>query len=216
MTQDAPPSVYSGNMINEQSFAVSAGVLARPERSLYWRILKHFIEGALSPLDSPHADAVARLIEVDLVQADSDGRIAVAYPFSSRPTRHRVTLHDGRSYHAVCAIDALGIPYMLSERGEIHSQEPDAGLIIRVTVDPDCEPTWTPEQAVAVAASGDGDCLAQSACPHINLFASPEAAKSYLDIHALQGSILSIPDGARAGRWLFGDLMRSLADAEAP
>ena len=63
---------------------------------------------------------------------------------------------------------------------------------------------------MAVAALGDGRCLAQSACPHINLFASPAAATRHLDAHALQGSILSIADAAAAGQWLFGDLLHSL------
>jgi len=74
----------------------------------------------------------------------------------------------------------------------------------------DGEPTWTPRKAIAVAAFGDGRCLAQSAWPHINLFASPAAATRYLDAHALHGSILSIADAATAGRWLFGDLLHSL------
>jgi hypothetical protein len=48
----------------------------------------------------------------------------------------------------------------------------------------------------------------------INLFASPDAGRRYLDANTLQGSILSIPEAATAGRWLFGDLLNSLDDAE--
>jgi hypothetical protein len=212
MTADAPVSVLSGGPINEQSFAARAAGLPRSERALYRRIIQHFIEGAPSPLDSL---PLARLIEADLIQTDENDRLTVAYPFSAQPTRHRVTLRDGRSYHAMCAIDALGIPYMLDERGEVQAQEPDGHGIVHVTADPDGEPVWKPEQAVAVAAFGDGCCLAQSACPHINLFASTGAASRYLDAHALQGSVLSITDAARAGRWLFGDLLHSLANTEA-
>jgi hypothetical protein len=110
----------------------------------------------------------------------------------------------------MCAIDALGIPYMLDERGEVQAQEPDAQQIVCVTVDPENEPTWTPAQAVAVF--GDGCCLAEAACPHINLFASPDAATRYLGAHALDGAVLSITDAATAGRWLFGDLLRQLTN----
>lgn len=208
-------SVLSGGSINGQSIAVRAAGLPRPERALYRSILEGFIEGVPSPLDSTPGDAVAPLIEADLIQTDGDGRLTVAYPFSAQPTRHRVTLNDGRDYYAMCAIDALGIPYMLDERGEVQAQEPETHGIVRVTVDPDGDPTWTPAQAVAVAAFGDGCCLAQSACPHINLFASPDAATQYLDTHALQGTVLSITDAATAGRWLFGDLLHSLASIEA-
>jgi hypothetical protein len=212
MIADSLVGVLSGSGINGRSFTARAADLAQPERALYRTILQHFIEGAPSPLGAPCASAVAPLIEADLIQTDSGGRLTVAYPFSAQPTRHRVTLHDGRSYHAMCAIDAIGIPYMLDERGEVQAQEPDGQRIVRVTIDPDGGRTWTPAQAVAVAALGDGCCLAESACPHINLFASPDAARRYLDTHALKGSVLSITDAAKAGRWLFGDLLHSLVD----
>jgi hypothetical protein len=115
----------------------------------------------------------------------------------------------------MCAVDGLGIPYLLGQRGELEAHEPDARQIIRVTADPEGEPTWTPVEGVALVAAGDGCSLAQAACPHINLFVSPQAAKGYLNTHALQGTILSIADAARAGRWLFGDLLQQLADAAA-
>jgi len=215
MTANTPASVLSASPIDGQSFAARAGNLAQSERALYRTILERFIEDAAFPLDSTPADAVTRLVEADLIQTDSNGRLTVAYPFSRQPTRHRVTMHDGRSYYAMCAIDALGIPYMLNEHGELQAQEPDGQLVVRVTVDPKGEPTWTPTGAVAVAAFGDGCCLAQSACPHINLFASPNTAIRYLDAHVLQGSILSITDATKAGQRLFGDLLRSLVDHAA-
>lgn len=205
-------NVLGSGPINGQSFAARATHLTRSERACYRRILRHFIAGGPSPLDSRPAEEVARLIEADLLQTDDDGRLTVAYPFSAQPTRHRVTLHDGRGYYAMCAIDALAIPHMLGQRGEVQAREPDGQRIVRVAVDPDGKPTWTPRQAVAVAAFGDGRCLAQSACPHINLFVSAAAASRYLDAHALQGNILSIADATTAGRWLFGDLLHSLAE----
>jgi alkylmercury lyase len=123
-----------------------------------------------------------------------------------------VTLRDGHSYHAMCAIDALGIPYMLDQPGEIQSQELDGREMVRVAVDPERGLKWTPATAVAVAAFGEGRCLAQSACPHINLFASRDAAARYLDSHALHGGVLSITDAVAAGRWQFGGLLRTLTD----
>jgi hypothetical protein len=50
----------------------------------------------------------ARLARHDLVHLDSDGEIAVAYPFSGRPTAHRVRFPSGHETYAMCAIDALG------------------------------------------------------------------------------------------------------------
>lgn len=213
MSADTPAAVLSAAAINGQSFASRATCLTRSERALYRRILESFIAGAPSPLD-PTADAAACLIEADLIQTDGGGRVTIAYPFSAQPSRHRVTLDDGRDHYAMCAFDALGIPYMLHERGEVIAREPDGQSVARVAVDPHAETTWTPARAVAAAASGEGCCLAQSACPHINLFASPNAAARYLRARALDGGALSIADDAAAGRWLFGDLLDGLADAE--
>lgn len=96
------------------------------------------------------------------------------------------------------------------------AREPEADRIVRVTVDPDGEPAWKPKQAVALAAFGEGGCLAQAACPHINLFASADAANRYLlNAPMLRGRVLSIPEAAEAGRWVFGNLLDSLDDAEA-
>jgi Alkylmercury lyase len=199
----------------EGSFASRAARLPGSERSVYRRILRRVIDGTCHPLDALPAEPIAALIEADLIQTDGNDRLTVAYPFSAEPTRHRVTLHGGRSFHAMCAIDALGIPYMLGEPGEIQSREPETDRLVRVSVDPDREPTWTPAGAVALAAVGEGACLAQAACPHINLFASADTASRYLETHALQGGVLSITDATSAGRWVFGDLLHSLDDAEA-
>lgn len=210
MTTDLQ-TVIGDTRMNGQSFTERAGNLAPGARALYRRLLTSLLEGTSPTLDRL-ADAAAPLIDADLIQTDDNGLLAVAYPFSMQPTRHRVTLHDGRSYHAMCAIDALGIPYMLDQPGDIQSRQPDGREMVRVAVDPERGPTWTPAGAVAVAAFGEGCCLAQSACPHINLFASHDAAARYLDSRALRGGVLPITDAVAAGRWQFGDLLRTLTD----
>lgn len=96
---------------------------------------------------SPLSDTAASLVEADLLRIDGDRRVVVAYPFSAQPTRHRVTLHDGRTYYAMCAIDALGIPYMLGQRGDVQAHEPDGPSIVRVNIGP-------PGRAYLDAAAG--------------------------------------------------------------
>lgn len=63
--------------------------------------------------------------------------------------------------------------------------------------------------------SGSG-CSSACACPHINLFASPEAAERYLARPELHGTILTIPEATAAGRRLFGDLLDRLQETDAP
>jgi hypothetical protein len=48
-------------------------------------------------------------VREDLVHRGSDGEITVAYPFSGRPTGHRVRFSDGHEVDAMCAINALGV-----------------------------------------------------------------------------------------------------------
>jgi hypothetical protein len=215
MSANAATRAFDGGTLSARSFASRAAALSRPQRAVYRRVLQSVIEGVERPLYALSAAEIAPLIAADLIQTDEEGRLSVAYSFSGSPTRHRVAMKDGRSYHAMCAIDALGIPYMLGERAAVESREPASNRIILVKVDPGGEPTWEPDRAVVLAAFGEGSCLAQAACPHINLFVSADAANRYLDARPLRGRVLSIPDATEAGRWAFGDLLASLEHAEA-
>jgi hypothetical protein len=215
VSSDSATRLLGDTALGLPPFAVRAARLARSERASYLRILQRTIEGTQNALEGLPAAQISSLIEADLIQTNRDGRLTVAYPFSVQPTRHRVTMDGGRSFQAMCAIDALGVPYMLGACGEVNSREPDAHQTVRVSVDPDGEPTWTPAAAVAAAASSEGCCLAQAACPHINLFASPDAATRYLDTHRLRGSVLSVAEAVAAGRALFGNLLPSLAETAA-
>jgi hypothetical protein len=194
-----------------RSFAERARELTAAQRACYRGVLAAFRDGR-QPVEAPAGQASARLVELDLIQLDGEGRVAVAYPFSAGPTRHRVILKGGREFNAMCAIDALGIPYMLHQPGEVLAHEPDRTDVVRVVVDPAGAPAWMPASAVALIAHGEGCCLAQSACPHINLFASKDAATSYLTGRALDGELLPIAKAADTARWLFGDLLDGLAD----
>jgi Alkylmercury lyase len=50
-----------------------------------------------------------------VVHRGADGEITVAYPFSGRPTAHRVRFPGGHEVDAMCAIDAVGIAPMFGE-----------------------------------------------------------------------------------------------------
>lgn len=95
---------------------------------MYRAILRAFPEHGGPPrLDDVHAtardlgldpqSAVARLHDRDLIRLDQTGSaIASAYPFSRLPTAHRVEITDAQPVYAMCAIDALGIPFILAAR----------------------------------------------------------------------------------------------------
>jgi hypothetical protein len=186
-------------------------------RRLYALILYRFTEGGppkreeLSDLGIDAA-ALSELVDRDLVQLGTDAEIAVAYPFSASPTRHEVFTEDGRAYWAMCAIDALGMPYLLRQAAEIRAQEPDSNRAITVVIDPETQTVRADpaDAAVVVARASDG-CAAGCACPHINLFASTATAERYLVASELGGTILDIPGATAAGRRAFGDLLDRLS-----
>jgi len=191
--------------------------LTASERSLYASILRGFARGRLGRrAGGDDADVLAGLVERDLVGVGSDGAVVVAYPFSARATRHRVDIDDGRRLWAMCAIDALAIPYLLSCPGAILAREPGTGRPVTVTIDPGGETIrWDPTGATVAAPRAGAGRVADCACPHINLFASRETAERSLGVAGRHGTLLSIPAAATAARSIFGALSELLSAPSA-
>jgi hypothetical protein len=101
-----------------------------------------------------------KLAVEDLAHFDADGSVAVAYPFSGRPTSHRVLI-DGHSVHAMCAIDALGIAPMFDRTSVVSSRDPITEVEISVWLQPDGSGTWQPGEAV----DGSNKVLLSPCCP---------------------------------------------------
>ena len=193
--------------------------LSEPERELYFWILRRFATSGRPTGDETRAaaerlgleadPALAMLAREDLVHRGSDGEIAVAYPFSGRPTAHRVRLPGGHETDAMCAIDALGIAPMFDQPIEIVSCDPLSGGEIAAQVEPTGEVRWTPQSAVVVSgaiAAGDDSC--QGCCPVLNFFVSPVSAERWLAEHSqVRGAVISIEEAAAAGRAVFGDVL---------
>ena len=193
--------------------------LTDSERELYFWILRHF-RTAGRPGGTEVREAAARLgidaesrLETlaleDLVHRGADGEITVAYPFSGRPTAHRVRFPGGQEVDAMCAIDALGIAPMFGEQIEIDSRDPVSGDAIRARVAADGAAEWWPEPAVVVAGVLDrqfDSCC--GCCPVLNFFASPANAERWLSEHPqVRGNVISMQDAAAAGRAVFGDVL---------
>ncbi len=169
------------------------GVVARQTglpaavRELHRRVLRAFLATGQTPhRDDLSVDGVGRddafraLSSVDLVHLDADGHIAVAYPFSRRPTGHTVQLDGGPELHAMCAIDALGIPLMTGRDGAIMSADPVDGHPIRIERNGETW-RWTPEGTAVLLAQSSGrgpaaDCL----CPTITFHTSRDRAEGHL------------------------------------
>jgi Alkylmercury lyase len=158
--------------------------------------------------------ALAVLAGADLVHLDpAASRVRVAYPFSGEPTAHRVTLAGGPTLHAMCALDALGIPLMARSSGQINSIDPTSGQPITVEVDDQgwrWQPTTTVVLAGTTAVADACGSVADCCCPYINFHASPHDADAYRQQHpAMSAELLGQAEAVAAARQIFGDLLRA-------
>jgi hypothetical protein len=198
-------------------------LLPDPLRVFHQRLLGAFLTGTGPPdatvvaglaaelgLD-PRA-ALAALAAADLVHTDpATGSIAVAYPFSGRPTPYRVELAGGPAVFAMCAVDALGIPQMLRRDGRINSVDPTSGQPITVEVHAG---VWRFEPATTVVlsgrtAAGDAcDTAAEWCCPYLNFHTDPEAADAYRRAHpGMTATVFGQVKAVKAAGRAFGGLL---------
>lgn len=188
--------------------------LTPAERELHHAILRGFPEfGTPPPADwlaeRAPAATLADLAAKDVLQLDpASGAVTAAYPFSGVPTAHRVMVSGGREVFSMCAIDALGIPFMLGIDAVVVSEDPVTGEAIRITVR-DGEARWEPATACMVAGCVEGDGpIAQTLCPIVNFFAAPASAEAYLATHPeVSGHVLDQAAAVRSGQRAFREML---------
>jgi Alkylmercury lyase len=192
--------------------------LPPPLRRVHQQLLRHFAATGAAPSPAqlaaiaadagidPHA-AMAELAAQDLVAVDDGARLLAAYPFSPTPTDHVVDLGKV-AVHAMCAIDALGIPAMLGADATIHSCDPYTGAPVTVTITA-ASAVFEPRTMVVVyAATHATGRSVDTCCSTINFFTDPGSAAAW--IAARPGLATSVLDQAGAlalGRDIFGPLL---------
>lgn len=86
--------------------------------------LENDIDGALEALNmsrEEYKEITACLIENDGMVVDDEENVNFIYPVSALETEHQVTLDDGRTFSAMCAIDAIGAAFTFHQDTEVHS-----------------------------------------------------------------------------------------------
>lgn len=137
-------------------------------------------------------------------------------PFASGGrSAHLVQIHGGPEVAANCAMDALGIPAMVSQDVSVRSTDPLTGETVTATSRGGAW-TWQPLTAVVFVGSNGSGPLTESCCPVINFFTDADHARTYQDRHHLTGDVWSLPEAARAGRLVFGDLLREPTTKPTP
>jgi alkylmercury lyase-like protein len=152
---------------------------------------------------------LAALAEQDFLYPDDSG-VHAAYPFSLRPTRHRVAIEGGPTVWAMCAIDALGIAPMLGRATTITSSDPISGRTITVSATPTAA-RWEPSNAVVFVGRRNANGPAAAVrCDTINFFASAHTAARWAALRQeVRGAALDQADAVELGRSIFGRLLEA-------
>ncbi|KAK5309427.1 hypothetical protein LTR70_010296 [Exophiala xenobiotica] len=153
-------------------------------------------------------DTLCTLHERDYLRLDKDGKIVAAYPFSIRPTHHRIELENGVTVFAMCAIDALGIPPMVNGDATIYSST-DSGDKIRVTFRQQ-QVSWNPPEAVVLLGrESSTGAAADVCCQHVNFFVSRIVAESWAKAHPkIDQTIVDQERAVQIGARIFGNLLQ--------
>lgn len=150
--------------------------------------------------------ALRELAAADVVALDDTGALVGAFPLSATPTRHQVRVADRPVLHAMCAIDALGVPAMLGQPGVVTSTDPTTDSPVRVHVSADGTLDVDPAGAVVLLATSGGGDLAGSACTVIDFYARADHARHALARPGITGDVLTVADAHALGVALFADL----------
>jgi hypothetical protein len=153
-------------------------------------------------------DVLRALHDLDAIRLTSYGEIAVAYPFSAVPTRHRVRIGDQVEVFAMCAIDALGIAPMLGQDTVIESVDVTNGRPIRVATR-DGRSRWEPLEAVVfIGADAGGGVSAECCCDYLNFFTDRSSAEAWAAEHTgVPGQVINQSEAESLAARLFGHLL---------
>lgn len=183
-------------------------------RRLHRTILRTYLDIARAPTRAELAvgfpgdidAALADLAERDLV-VPVGGEIAGAYPFTSRPSRHSVTI-AGREIATMCAIDAMGAGAMAGQNAHVRSAcaQCDTAVEIAVAARGLAIGAVVPETAVVWAGVKPvSGCAADTQCQSILLFCTPAHLEAWRAASAPGGRGYALtPDQAlQAGAAIF-------------
>jgi len=165
---------------------------------------------ALSSIEE--ADALVTKLEHrgSVHRHPGDHELTHAYPFSNEATPHLVQLANGPQVYAMCAIDALGMPFMLKKDVEIHSACVQCGGEIQIQVKSEQITQHSPEGIVVWFPTVREQCVAATdLCPDVNFFCSPEHLKQWNIEHPGQsGELLAFVQALEGGRRIFEPLLQ--------
>ena len=107
---------------------------------------------ALSMSEAEYQEITAALMERDGMVIDQDSKdVNFIYPVSALATNHRVTLADGRSYCAMCAIDAIGSTFTFHQDTTVDSVCTGCGTPVHIELKDGKVVNHSPEELYALS-----------------------------------------------------------------
>ncbi len=196
--------------------------LAPEEDEIRRFILMEFPDLGRAPTNSEIAEALSlrgeevervlkKLHESDIIYME-DGVVLAAYPFSSKPTVHKVTLKGGtpREAYALCAIDALGIPFMYGEDVDIESACVHCGEGISIKIKDGSIVEQHPEGALVWIGLRYASHAATSLCTSLVFLHSKEHLEDWRSENpGEEGRALTLAEGMYVGKALFEGRLRA-------
>ncbi len=196
--------------------------LSQSENETRKFILKEFARIGKPPAETTIAEAmnlpsiesvrrfIERLNKADILTVEG-GEIVSAYPFSAKPTRHKVEFPDGHEIYSLCATDALGIHFMLGEHITVRSLCPECEGEMKVEVKEGKITSYNPEGMIEFVSSGDHcGCTAKTFCPFMNFFCSMEHLEKWREKNpaSAQGEMYQLYQVLEHGKFIFGDFLK--------
>lgn len=180
------------------------------------------IESAFPQYTNKQIDQICRtLSELDIVYIPKGSdEIAGAYPFIDVRNDHAVRFHwQGKacSAHAMCAIDALGIPFMYATDAEIQSSCAHCQKRIDLIVRGEAITLADPATTVVFVGLRCAAQAATSLCTTLLFFCSRAHAKAWRAAHGQPaGETLTLGESLALGKEFFANLLQPSHFLEEP
>lgn len=141
-----------------------------------------------------------------IVRAQNSQEITAAYPLSAVPTDHQVLLSDGRSPYAMCAIDALGVPFTFGLKARVTSRCHLCRRVIEVRLGPASPPHAEPPETVVFHNMRLDGVWAENSCPFLNFFCGLGHLEEWRRANGLEtrGVSLTVQEATDRARAAFG------------
>jgi DNA-binding Lrp family transcriptional regulator len=148
-----------------------------------------------------------KLDEQDVLYLDpKSGEIAGAYPFKEE-SPHEVRMENKKVY-AMCAVDALGAPFMFDGNAEVKSVCSYCGRDIMVKIEGGGMVSQAPERPVVWIGKKCASHAATSVCTTLSFFCSREHAGEWRSEHGEDGWVLSLGEALFIGKSLFEEQLK--------